>query len=228
MKIKSAIITQMSGSIGGLTGSHNKGGLYFRSRAIPTNPGTTQQGVVRALVAQLSNTWQSEVTDAKREEWKTYAENVLLPSPLGDQRAVTALNHYIRSNVPRLQAGLARIDTAPALMNIGDFTSPTFSVAAATDLLSVAFTNTDDWANELLSSMLVWVSRPMGATIKYFNGPYRYAGRINGATPTPPTSPTTIALPFPCVAGQRIFVRVNVTRVDGRLAAPFRGNAVAA
>lgn len=227
MKIKSTLITQMSGSIGGLTGSHNKGGLYFRARSIPVNPGSTQQNAIRALVAQLSNLWNSEVTEAKRLEWATYADAVLLPSPLGDQRAVTALNHYVRSNVPRLQAALTRQDTAPAEFNIGEYTSPTVTASASADTASVAFTNTDDWAAEAGSSMLVWISRPQADTINHFTGPYRYAGKVNGATPTPPTSPATITLPFPVTAGQKLFFRFNVTRADGRLSAPFRTAAVA-
>lgn len=222
MKIKSALITQMSGSIGGITGAHNKGGLYLRARSVPSNPGSPQQSDIRSTVAQLSNLWLNELTAEQREAWKTYAEAVLLPSPLGDQRVVTALNHYIRSNVPRIQAGLARIDDAPAFQSIGDYTNPSFTVDGDDDEASITFDNTDSWASETGSAMLIYLSRPANPTINYHTGPYRYAGRINGATGTPPSSPATIELPFPCDAGQRIFLRANVTRVDGRLGAAFR------
>ncbi|KKM06452.1 hypothetical protein LCGC14_1743870, partial [marine sediment metagenome] len=47
MLFKSGLITQGSGSIGGLTASHNRGGMYFRARTIPTNPATSFQTVVR-------------------------------------------------------------------------------------------------------------------------------------------------------------------------------------
>lgn len=222
MKFKSALVTQVSGSIGGMTGAHNKGGMYFRARAIPTNPGSDQQSLIRGLVSQLSNLWLSTLTADQREAWKQYAQEVLLPNPMGDQRQVTALNHYIRSNVPRIQAGLTRVDDAPAILNIGEFTNPTFAVTASTDLAAVTFTNTDDWAGEAGSAMLVFLSRPMSQSIEYHKGPYRYAGKISGASPTPPTSPASITLPFGCDVGDRIFARFNVTRADGRLAASFR------
>jgi len=43
MKFKSPILSQASGSIAGITFSHNRGGMYVRARAVPTNPGSPQQ-----------------------------------------------------------------------------------------------------------------------------------------------------------------------------------------
>lgn len=218
VKIKSQLITQASGSVGGVTASRNKGGLYLRARAIPTNPNTSFQQVIRGFVAQLASLWNDTLTAAQRTAWKAYADNVPLLDKLGDPRVVPPLSHYIRSNVPRLQAGLPRVDDGPTTYNLGDYTPPTItSFTASTATLSLAFDDTDDWANEDDASMLVYGSRGLNATIDYFKGPFQYADSIDGDSTTAPTSPASIVFPFSYAVGQRVYMRCNVSRADGRL-----------
>jgi hypothetical protein len=221
MLFKSPVYSQASGSIAGIVYSHNRGGLYTRARSVPVNPNTVQQQAVRNAMLTLSTRWQGVLTSAQRTEWETYAINVPLVGPTGDTRNVGGIGMYNRSNVVRVQSGLSVIDPGPVVMSLPTFTIPTLTVAAATDLITVTFTNTDGWAGEVGGAMLVYASRPQSPTINFFKGPYRYAGRINGAV-SPPTSPATIALPFPVTVGNRIFLKVEVVRADGRLSSPFR------
>lgn len=218
MKIKSQLVTQMSGSLGGITGSHNKGGLYLRARSIPVNPNSAAQQAVRNALSSLVNLWTGTLTAAKRAAWETYAANVPKTDTLGDTLQLSGQQWYIGANVPRLQASLARVDDAPTVFNRGN-TDETIAITAseATQLMSVAFDDTLAWADEDGSSLLVYASRPQNASINYFKGPYRFAGQIDGDSGTPPTSPTTIAVPFPVVEGQQIFVATAITRADGRL-----------
>ena len=222
MLIKSGLVTQMSGSIGGMTGSHNKGGMYLRARAVPVNPNTAQQVAVRSIVSDLSNRWANTLTAPQRAAWDVYALNVPLTGPLGDPRQVSGLNMYVRSNVPIVQSGLSRVDGAPTIFDLGEYTPPTVdAVDSANTEVDIAFTNTDDWANEDGAAMLVFASRPQNQSKNYFKGPYRYAGRINGNGTTAPTSPASIALPFPVGVGEKLFVRLSVVRADGRLSTPI-------
>jgi len=223
MLIKSPVIAAGSGSIAGLTASHNKGGLYLRARTIPTNPGTTLQTAVRAAMASLSVLWQDTLTALQRLAWETYAENVPLINKLGDPINVTGLNMYIRSNVGRLQAGLPRVDDGPSTFNLGEYTAPSFSIDTASDEVDVTFDNTDAWANEDDSALLVYGSSPKDPTINFFKGPYTLLDTIDGDSVTAPTSPAAIPLAQAIVAGQRNFFRIVVSRADGRLSADFRG-----
>lgn len=225
MLFKSAIITQGSGSLGGMTLSHNAGGMYLRARAIPTNPNTPFQQAIRGFVSALVSLWQDTLTDAERQEWITYALNVPLLNPLGEPINVSGLNMYLRGNVSRLQAALARRDPGPIVFDLGDFTNPSFAIDEPANEVDVTFTDTDDWANEDSAAMLIYASRPQAPTINYFKGPYRFAAAILGDAITPPTSPAAIALPFPVTAGQRLFFRARVTRARGRLSADFLGQA---
>jgi hypothetical protein len=223
------IMTQLSGSLGGIVGSHNAGGLYLRARSIPVNPNTSYQQAVRSFMAALATRWQDTLTAAQRAAWNVFASNMPVINRLGDTIYLTGLNHFVRGNLPRLLGAGSQIDDGPTTYVMPTFTSPVVTYSEATQQASVAFDNTDAWANEDAAFMFVFISRPVAPTINYFKGPYRYAGKISGNGTTPPTSPATIAVPFAVTQGQKVFTRAIVSRVDGRLSPDFRaGSTVAA
>lgn len=216
------VLAGISGKIGGLVFSHGAGGPYIRTAGLVTNPNTPQQQAVRAILAQLTSLWVDTLTDAEREAWATYAANVTLPNRLGAQRNVSAMNMYVRSNVPIIQAGFARQDVAPAIFDLGDFTAPIALGQEAGQTLTVLFTDTDTWVDESDSFMAIYASRPQNPSINFFAGPYRFAGSIDGDDTTPPTTPVLLTLPFAAVAGQIIHYRAQVMRADGRLSADVK------
>jgi hypothetical protein len=209
------IMTQISGSLGGITGSHNSGGLYLRARTIPVNPNTGLQMIVRAAVTQLVSRWNGLLTVTQRATWTLYASNVPLPGPLGDPHLVSGLNMYVRSNVARLQVGLARVDSAPTVFDLGFFTPPVYTATGATDIVSVAFTNTDPWATAVGSALLIYIGNPQNPGVTFYAGPYRFLGRVNGAV-VPPTSPATFTAPFDIAVSQRLGFFARATNLDGR------------
>lgn len=220
MKFKSQLITQGSGSIGGLTASHNRGGMYFRGRSMPTNPNTLQQQAVRNAVTQLSTRWGNELTEAQRQGWAEYAAQVTVRDILGDERLLTALQWYVACNSLRLQASVAIVDAAPTVYTM-DTCSVCTPTATAPSGMSLAYNNADAWANEVGGYLLAWASRPTMPTVNAFKGPYRYMGKVAGAG-TPPTSPATMTLPFVVAATQRVHIAYRSIRADGRISPPFR------
>lgn len=227
MLVESALVARGSGSIGGMTWSHNRGGMYVRSRSTPTNPNTPFQQTVRSAAAMLAAMWSNTLTQVQRDSWDLYAENVELPNAFGVPRNVGGLGMYIRSNVPRIQCavvGVARIDDAPAIFDLGVFSAPVIGACtAAADTISVAYTNTDEWAVEDGGALFIYTSRPKNPGINYFQGPYRLAATVEGITTTPPTSPEVVNAAFLFEAGQRLFIFARASTADGRLSAPFRG-----
>lgn len=223
MLFKPLIGAELSGSVGGITASHNKGGAYFRSRVVPTNPGTPFQAVPRQQLGNLAALWTNALSIAQRDAWDQYALNVPLLNALGESLTVTGLNMYIRSNVPRLQNGLPRVDVAPTVFNLGDFTAPTFNAFTAPNVLSLNFAATDAWVTEDDAAMLIFGSRQNGIAINFFKGPYRaYAIQLLGDSVAPPTSPFAGVHPFNAAIGNKVFLRVSVTRADGRLSQEVR------
>lgn len=221
MKFKSQLVTQASGSIGGATFSRNAGGMYIRARAVPVNPQTAKQTAVRNALTACMNRWTNVLTQVQRDAWNVYALNTPTTNVLGESLPKTGSNMYNRCNVARLNAGIAVIDAAPTVYDLGGFTAPVTTITASTDLMSIAFTNSDAWATAVGGYLLVFASAPQNPSINFFKGPYQYAGKISGAA-TPPTSPASMALPIPCAVGQAIFLKFNAIQVDGRYSAPLR------
>lgn len=220
------IIAAASGSVGGLTFSRNRGGAYIRVRAVPIDPGSAEQIVVRNALTTLVTRWGDVLTPAQRDLWDIYATNVPVTNPLGNEIFLTGINHYTRSNVTRIQTGVGIVDDAPTVFNLGSFTPPTINIAPPL-ALSTAFDNTDAWANEVGGFMFVYGSRPQAPTINFFKGPYRFADTVIGDLTTPPTSPQIGTLPFAFATAQQGFFFSRVGRADGRLSSLLRTSATA-
>ncbi len=222
MLYKGLLGVELSGALGGVVASHNKGGSYFRERVIPTNPNTPFQQAVRNAVSSLSSFWQDGLIQVQRDGWDVYASNVTLPNRLGDQVNISGLAHFVRSNVTRLQLGFLQVNDAPAVFNLGAYTAPTIaSFSEATQLGAIGFavgTLSDAWANEVDGWLVLFVSPPQNSGVKYYRGPYRVASAIQG-DPVPPTSPLPVTPPFAITSGQRLFARAVTLRADGRYSA---------
>jgi len=216
---KSQVYTQASGSIGGITYSRNAGGLYTRARATPTNPNSPQQQVVRALVGAISAYWRDTLSAANRALWETYAVNTPIVNRVGDSINISGLAHFVRSNVPRVQSGLALVEAGPTTFGLPSLDTVTVAaVDAAADEVDLTTNLLDSWWTAATSALLVYSSRPQSPTINYFKGPFRFAGKqVGGGVPA---NPVTVALAFPVVAAQKAFVRVQATLDDGRLSMP--------
>ena len=213
MKFKSALVTQVSGSVGGATMAVNKGGMYMRARSIPTNPNTAFQQSVRTFFKAIMNAWTNTLTAAQRAGWNTYATNTPIVDSLGEARVIPDNAMYLRSNNSRLQAGLSRIDAAPGVFDLGSFTQPTFSLAAAGTTAAVTFTTGDSW-HATGGALLIYASRPQNASVNFWKGPFRLVGAISGTA----TSPQTFTMPFTTGStASATFFKTVATAPDGRL-----------
>lgn len=223
--------TSLSGKVGGLVASHNAGGAYFRAASIPTNPNTPFQQAVRTAVAGLTAAWQSTLTQEQRDAWEEYASNVTITNRIGKQVNISGLAMFVRSNVGRLQNLLPSILIAPVIFNLGQFLRGTaFNAIQSAQTVDVVFGQTiptDPWISEAGSYMFVYISRQQNSGIKFFKGPYRLAGALQG-DPTPPTSPFTVSVPFAINEGDRLFMRTVVAYADGRFTAPEFSNVLIA
>jgi len=208
---------QRSGHLGASVYSHNRGGQYIRARSIPTNPNTSLQIAVRAFMGSLMYAWVNTLTQPQRNLWKTYGDQVKVKNRLGEDIYLTGSNHYIRSNVALLQAGLTRIDNAPIIYTLAD-AEPSFSAtgSVATQLISVSFYAGGPWRSEVGAALLVSQSMPQNPGTLYCGGPWRYVSKILGAV-VPPTPPQTMLATYTMGLGQRIYLRSRVIRADGRL-----------
>lgn len=220
MKGLPLLLAGMSGSLGGLTFSHNRGGGYVRERAIPTQPNTSFQAVVKGAFGALSTAWSATVTQIQRTAWDLYATNTPLTDKLGQPFTPTGLNMYIRGNTGLLQDERTRIDNGPTTFGLPTVSAVgVSSMSTATEIASITFDNSDPWAIIDDGFLFVFASRPQKPSIGFFKGPYQLAGTVLGDTMTPPTSPASITVPFATVAGDRVFFRTVVIDEQGRKSA---------
>lgn len=211
------IAGQLSGSIGAMTFSHNKGGPYVRLRANPVQPNTIYQQFVKLLTGQFAAAWPTVLSQLQRDAWDVYAANVERPKPGGGTQFLTGLMHFIRSNVARLQGGGSTILDAPIQYNVGSFTPITANIGVPPLGLVINFTEGDAWVQDTGAHMLLWTGRAQSIGKQFFKGPFRSVPGIPGNLALPPTSPITLAMHFPQALGTKMWLRVAVTRSDGRL-----------
>lgn len=219
MKFKSGLVTQASGSVGGMTASRNRGGLYLRARAMPVNPATAAQTDVRAIFSAAATRWRDVLTATQRNAWDQYAELTPLPDALGEPRNVGGLGMYVRGMVPRRQASLEYVDAGPATTGVPTFTPVVAGSLDPTAGLGITIVNTDGWASQPTGALLVYMSRGVSEARNFFKGPFQFVGRVLGATPTPPANSqvfTVSVLPFTVTPGLKYFIRTRVVDSLGR------------
>lgn len=228
MLFKPLLGNQLSGSMGGITASHNRGGSYFRQRAIPVQPNTIEQQIVKAIFGALSTRWNQVLTAAQRDEWDLYAVNTPVLNVIGETITLTGLNMYIRGNSPRIQGSQSIIDNGPNTFGLPSVSALSLAtLVPAANTFDLTFDILDGWANEDNAFLFAGSARPQKPTINFFKGPFRFAGTIEGDSVMAPTPPATIDAAFPFNAGDRIYVRAIVVDAQARLSQPQIMNAIA-
>lgn len=207
---------QRSGSSGGTVWSHNRFGAYIRNRTVPVNPNTARQVAVRNAVRAIAIAWDLTLTQVQRDAWEVYADNVSWKNRLGQTVTLTGLNHYIRSNVPRVQNGIPRVDAAPTQFDLATAElALAVTASEATQDLTINGDPAAAWIGEADAWQFFSMGLPQNPGIAFFGGPYKQLTAVPGAGPPP--FPVVIATAFPFVEGQRIWVKSRIARGDGRL-----------
>lgn len=222
-------VTQMSGSVGGDTFARNRYGNYVRARTKPINPQSTQQGVVRSVLAFLAQYWKDTLTTAQRQAWTDYGAAVAMKNRLGESTYMTGFNHFVRSNSYLKRIAGTLVAAGPTILSLPE-QDPVFSVAGseASQEITVTYDDTLVWCDEDNSYLVVYQGTPQNATRNFFDGPWKLCDDIEGDSVTPPTSTGTMAAVYPLVEGQKTWCYARIVLADGRMSEPFRANFVCA
>lgn len=210
-----------SGSLAGTTSSHNRYGQYRRTRAIPVNPNTTQQGVVRARMSANAATWRT-LTANQRAGWSDLAASMNRSDALGSSYTLNGFLAYCSVNNNNVAAGNATVADAPALVTPATILTAVITLTAAA--LSVAYTVTP---------------LPAGARLFSFVSPQRSAGRafesdyrLLAVSATAAASPANLFAAYSAkfgvpVVGNRVFFSFT-TYLTGFQSGPLVTSAVVA
>lgn len=218
MKIIPALTGPMSGKLGGMVASRNRGGQYFRRKAVPVNPDTTRQVAVRSNFATLISYWNNLLTQAERESWIQWAANTPRIDSLGQTHILTGQNAFVGYNSLRLQAGLAVVEENTGVYNRGEaaaIESAQFvNVPPAALLITLAYSSVPS-AN---GNALIYIGRPQNQSVNFYKGPYRFtqAVSITAGTPISINDIVESLWPYPIPENIKLPMRVVTTYVDGR------------
>jgi hypothetical protein len=127
MKIKGALISQMSGKLGGVVAATVKGGMQvLRRRPVGSKVASALQATMRAAISSLAGAWSGTLTAGQRSDWNSYGAAVTKTNGFGDQIHVSGNNWFVGNNSVRIQANaelglnLAIASNAPIELNLGD------------------------------------------------------------------------------------------------------------
>lgn len=186
------ILGTLAGSIAGNTWARNKGGLYLKRRAAPTNPTSIRQTAVRTVLSSLSGAWAA-LTSTQQQQWRDWAALHPLTDSLGQSFNMSGQQAYISLNARVLDAGGTAVATPPVTQDPVSLLTAVATAGAAT--VSVAYTTTPTAAG---IGIEVWQTLPGSAGLNPNFAQARLCGRSAAAA----ASPGVITQAFPMLAGQ--------------------------
>jgi len=208
-----------SGSEAGTTSSRNRFGQYRRSRAIPVNPGSSAQGVVRSRMAANAAAWRT-LTSNQRAGWGSLGDQISRTDALGQAYTLNGFMAFCSVNNNLVAAGSAVLTDAPALATPAALLTATLTGTAAT--LSLAYTTTPLGAGVKLH---VYAS-PQRSAGRNYEGDYRLIHTSAAAAASPANIFSAYQAKFGTpVVGNKIFVSA-VTSVGGFHSGPCVANVV--
>jgi hypothetical protein len=182
MKYESALVTQATGHLNGLTASKNTYGQYFKGRVKGVNPKTALQDAARNAFSAVSQTWRA-LTKAQQSAWAAASSLIVKKDKLGKTITLTGSAAYQSAARKNLTAGIALPTDPPSTV----LTSPQFTAATlngTTGVCTVLFAVPPSASNPyvVLASNLVGVGK------NFVRRPTTYIGT---ATANPFTFSTT-------------------------------------
>lgn len=206
MALINPIHGDMSGSVGDNVFSHNKGGRYVRTRAIPINPTSTKQTAARASLGSIAASWNT-LTDLQRTAWKDWAALNPVVNRLGLPQIVSGINAFIQCNARLQQQGFAFNADPPVNPGPAQFDTPS-ATPTAPDSIDV------DVASGTLGTgeqLLLWMTLPaLPGRDPNFN-----QARLVGYSAVAATFPITFTTPYPFAAGNEFNAYVQRMSADG-------------
>lgn len=188
-----------SGSYAGITSSRNRFGQYVRTRAIPVNPNSTNQALVRARLSDLVQNYRT-LTANQRVGWADLGGQMNRSDSLGQSYTLTGAQAYVSVNSNRVAAGDATVADAPSLAEPDPIATAVITLTSAS--ISVAYTPTPLNANERLESFM----SPQKSAGVGFNGDYRLISVSAAAAASPANLLAAYSARFGApVTGNRIF-----------------------
>lgn len=225
MKIIPALTGPMSGKLGGMVASRNRGGQYFRRKAVPVNPDSNRQSAVRSNFATLISYWNNTLTPAERDSWSQWAANTPRIDSLGQTHVLTGQNAFVGCNSLQLLAGLPIIDENTGAYNRGESIVSTDGAFVNIPPVGIDLGVYYAASASANGNTMVFFGLPQNKSVNFYKGPYRYVDikPITQGTPYSLSPIDDVDWPFVIPENVRLPVRLVNVFADGRYTDGFNG-----
>lgn len=201
------LVGQMSGSIGSMVASHNRFGVYMRTRVTPVNPDSEDQQIVRNNFGALSTAWRL-LDVPTRLAWSTWAQTNPIFDRLGQSQTLTGAMVYIGLNSRRLMTDNLARTLPPQRPAPASFASITLSADIGSGNCQIAFTPTP-----LPAQLMMWLSACItdSASVNYVRGKFRFIMFSDAAVASPVSIQNELIAKFGSLQlGKYLHVKVQV------------------
>jgi len=201
---------QLSGRVGGIVFSRNRGGDYVRNGPSPVNPQSAYQTAVRNALSLASSGWDN-ADDAERASWRTWAADHPVRNRIGESIRLQGNAAFVALNARLAFLGTAIVESPPVL-NAPD---PLLSITGSFDIgagnFQLAYT-----ATPLGAGLKLWVLGCLlgSPAVTFYRNRLRhfYTSAAAAASPADLQASFTARFGAP-VVGQKVVFRAGV--LDG-------------
>ena len=112
--VPGAVVSILSGKIGGTVFARNRGGAYARSYAIPTRVTSTSAQLIKAAFAAASQAY-ANLTTAQIAAWDQYGQENPVSNRIGQLITLKGQSWFVGCNTRLIVAGESQISLPPIL-----------------------------------------------------------------------------------------------------------------
>lgn len=161
------IITDIQGSIGGITFQHNRSGKIARLRPKTHKNPTPAQIDSQVILAGMLNEWQ-QLSSAQQTDWNDFADLHTKTNMFGDVKTLSGLNWFCSINISRNYISLGSLIVPPAY--VLPVAVPAYNVTVNQTKIEINLTAPFDCTNDAL---LIRATGPIPNTTDKFRGQWR-------------------------------------------------------
>lgn len=217
------LISEARGKVGGIVFARNKGGMYIRNFAAPTQGQFEAREEAKAAFGYLANLWGG-LTQIQRDGWTGYGQAVPAVNALGEEHTITGLAAFLRGNSILRRAGAPIAENPPdAGVRGPTLGTPgvSFIVSEGPELdeMSVTFSSADPYGSAAEAILQTQVSPAVTPARESPSGlPMRFIAAPDVTTNGPGNASDFGDSLFEVVIpGQTYWFRFRLVTLDGRV-----------
>lgn len=213
---------QISGRVGAIVFSHNKGGPYIRNGTIPITSTTDPALAAKARITAASQAFRS-LTTAQIQSWVVWAATNPVVNRLGKQITLSPISAYIQLNTRLLADGQAMISVPPLIPPPDPLLTYSQTYDIGVGAFAATFTATPLGANEKL-----WIEATVvdSAGIVHVENMLRWIGNSAAAQASPFDQESLVVARFGTLqVDQQVHFKLRVfDNATGLISAPLRAS----